>query len=55
MVEKLQVVLQVSSQVHPEDYACSDVMHDLSTSLQGLPTVISTSDGLRYDVLHGRR
>jgi hypothetical protein len=49
----LFVVLQISSQEHPEDYAASDVLHDLSTALQGLPVVISTSDSLRYAVLLG--
>ena len=49
----LFVVLQVSPQEHPEDYAASDVLHDLSTALQGLPIVISNSDGLRYAVLLG--
>jgi len=49
----LFVVLQVSPQEHTEDYAASDVLHDLSTELGGLPVEISISDGLRYAVLLG--
>jgi len=49
----LFVVLQVSPQEHPEDYASSEVLHELSTALQGLPIVISNTDGLRYAVLLG--
>ena len=49
----LFVVLQASPQEHPEDYAASDVLHDLSTELGGLPVEISVSDELRYAVLLG--
>jgi hypothetical protein len=49
----LFVVFEASPQEHPEDYAAPDVLHDLSTALQGLPIVISNSDGLRYAVLLG--
>jgi len=49
----LFIVLEVGPQEHPEDYAASDVLHDLSTAVQGLPVVISDSDGLRYAVLLG--
>ena len=49
----LFVILEVSPQEHPEDYAASDVLHDLSTAFQGLPVVISNSAGLRYAVLLG--
>jgi hypothetical protein len=49
----LFVVLQASPMEHLENYAASDVLHDLSTALQGLPVVISNSDGLRYAVLLG--
>jgi len=49
----LFVVLEASHQEHPEDYAASDVLHDLSTALGGLPVVINDSDGLRYAVLLG--
>jgi hypothetical protein len=49
----LFIVLEVSPQEHPEDYTTSDVLHDLSTALQGFPVVISNSDGLRYAVLLG--
>jgi hypothetical protein len=47
----LFVVLEVSPQDHREDYAASDVLHNLSTALHGLPVVIGSSDGLRYAVL----
>jgi hypothetical protein len=47
----LFVVLEVSPQEHPEDYAASDVLEYLSTALQGLPIVVSDSYGLRYAVL----
>jgi hypothetical protein len=47
----LFVVLEVSPQDHLEDYAASDVLHNLSTALHGLPVVISDSYGLRYAVL----
>jgi len=49
----LFIVLEISPMEHLEDYAASDVLHDLSTALQGLPIVISNSDGLRYAVLLG--
>jgi len=49
----LFVVFEASPQEHPEDYAASDVLHDLSSALQGLPVVINNSDGLRYAVLLG--
>ena len=49
----LFVALEASPMEHPEDYAAPDVLHDLSTALQGLPIVISNSDGLRYAVLLG--
>ncbi len=49
----LFVVLEVSPQDHLEDYAASDVLHNLSTALYGLPVVISDSYGLRYAVLLG--
>ena len=49
----LFIVLEVGPQEHPEDYAATDVLHDLSTAVQGLPVVISDSDGLRYAVLLG--
>jgi hypothetical protein len=48
----LFVVLEVSN-LHPEDYAASDVLRYLSTALHGLPVVISDSYGLRYAVLLG--
>jgi hypothetical protein len=47
----LFVVLEVSN--YPEDYTGADVLHYLSTSLHGLPVVISESYGLRYAVLLG--
>lgn len=47
----LFVVLEVSPQEHPEDYATSNVLHYLSTALHGLPVVISNSYGMRYAVL----
>jgi len=49
----LFVVFEAGHQEHPEDYAAPDVLHDLSTALQGLPIVISNTDGLRYAVLLG--
>jgi hypothetical protein len=49
----LFVVFEAGNQEHPEDYAAPDVLHDLSTALQGLPVVISNTDGLRYGVLLG--
>ena len=49
----LFVVLEMSPMEHQEDYTASDVLHDLSTALQGLPIDVSTSDGLRYAVLLG--
>jgi hypothetical protein len=49
----LFVSLEASPMEHLEDYAASNVLHDLSTALQGLPIVISNSDGLRYAVLLG--
>jgi hypothetical protein len=36
---------------YPEDYAPSEVCHDISRALHGLPVVISESYGLRYAVL----
>ena len=47
----LFVVLEVGPLNHPEDYAAPEVLHYLSTALQGLPVVISDSYGLRYAVL----
>jgi hypothetical protein len=47
----LFAVLEVSPQNHPEDYAAAEVLHYLSTALNGLPVVISESYGLRYAVL----
>jgi len=49
----LFVVLEVSPQNYPEDYATPDVLDYLSTALHGLPVVISESYGLRYAVLLG--
>lgn len=49
----LFVVLEVGPLQHPEAYATPDVLHYLSTALQGLPVVISDSYGLRYAVLLG--
>jgi len=49
----LFIVLEVGLQEHLEDYADSDLLHSLSSALQGLPIVISNSDGLRYAVLLG--
>jgi hypothetical protein len=49
----LFVVLEVSPQDHLEDYAASDVLHNLSTALRGLPVVIGSSYGLHYGVLLG--
>ena len=49
----LFVALEASPMEHLEDYAASNVLHDLSTALQGLPIVISNSNGLRYAVLLG--
>lgn len=49
----LFVVLEVSQLDHPEDYSALNVLHYLSTALQGLPVVISDSYGLRYAVLLG--
>ena len=49
----LFVVLEVSPQNYPEDYATSDVCYYLSRALHGLPVVISESYGLRYAVLLG--
>jgi hypothetical protein len=49
----LFVVLEVSPLKHPEDYTAPDVLHYLSTALQGLPVVMSDSYGLRYAVLLG--
>ncbi|MBN1668578.1 MAG: hypothetical protein JW862_15895 [Anaerolineales bacterium] len=47
----LFVVLEVSPQNYPEDYATTEVLDFLSSALQGLPVVISESYGLRYAVL----
>lgn len=49
----LFVVLEVDPLSHLEDYATSDMLHYLSTSLNGLPVVISNSYGMRYAVLLG--
>jgi hypothetical protein len=49
----LFVVLEVGPLNHPDDYAASDVLDHLSTSLHGLPVVISESYGMRYAVLIG--
>ncbi len=47
----LFVVLEVSPLEPLEDYATGDVLDYLSTALNGLPVVISSSYGLRYAVL----
>jgi hypothetical protein len=47
----LFVVLDLSYPIYVEDYANSDVLHDLSAGLFGHPVVVSTSDGFRYAVL----
>jgi hypothetical protein len=47
----LFIVLEVND--YPEDYTAADVLNYLSTSLHGLPVVISESYGLRYAVLLG--
>ena len=47
----LFVVLEVGPLNHPEDYAAPNVLHYLSTALNGLPVVLSDSYGLRYAVL----
>jgi len=49
----LFIAFEASPMEHLEDYAASNVLHDLSTALQGLPVVISNTDGLRYAVLLG--
>jgi len=49
----LFVVFVASPQENKEDYAASDVLHDLSITLQGLPVIISNTDDLRYAVLLG--
>ena len=49
----LFIVLEVSPEQPLEDYAASDVLTYLSTTLHGLPVVISDSYGLRYAVLLG--
>jgi len=49
----LFIVFEASPMENLEDYAAADVLHDLSTALQGLPVVINNSDGLRYAVLLG--
>jgi hypothetical protein len=49
----LFVVLEVSPEDHPENYASPDVLDSISNALQGLPVVISESYGLRYAVLLG--
>ena len=49
----LFVSMEASPMEHLEDYAASNVLHDLSTALQGLPVVLNNSDGLRYAVLLG--
>jgi len=49
----LFVAFQASPMENLEDYAASNVLHGLSTALQGLPVVISNTDGLRYAVLLG--
>jgi hypothetical protein len=48
-------VLEVSPADHPEDYAAPDLLRYLSTSLQGLPVVVSESYGLRFAILLGPR
>lgn len=47
----LFVVLEVSPLQPLEDYIASDVLDYLSTTLHGLPVVVSDSSGLRYAVL----
>jgi hypothetical protein len=49
----LFIELVASPQENPEDYTSSDVLHDLSSALQGLPVLISNTDNLRYAVLLG--
>lgn len=49
----LFAVLEVRPQDHPEDYTAPELLHDLSTALNGLPVVVSDSYGLRYAVLLG--
>jgi hypothetical protein len=49
----LFIALGASPQEHPEDYTTPEVLHDLSTALQGLPVMINITEGLRYAVLLG--
>lgn len=49
----LFVVLEVSSDDHPEDYGSAYALQYLSTGLQGLPVVISNVYGMRYAILLG--
>jgi hypothetical protein len=49
----LFVTLEISPMEHLEDYAASNVLHDLSTALNGFPVLINNTDGLRYAVLLG--
>jgi hypothetical protein len=47
----LFIVLEVSLHDQLDDYANSDVMNALSVSLNGIPVVVSRSNGLRYAIL----
>jgi hypothetical protein len=47
----LFIVLEVSLHDQLSDYGSSDVMNALSISLNGIPVVLSRSNGLRYAVL----
>lgn len=47
----LFIVLEVDPLSHLEDYGSAEVLKYLSTSLNGMPVVISNSYGMRYAVL----
>jgi hypothetical protein len=47
----LFIVLEVSLHDQLDDYANSDVMNALSISFNGIPVLLSRSNGLRYAVL----
>jgi hypothetical protein len=47
----LFIVLEVNPYDQLDDYANSDVINALSISLNGIPIVLSRSNGLRYAVL----
>jgi hypothetical protein len=51
----LFIVLEVSPHDQLSDYGSSDVMNALSISLNGIPVVVSRSNGLRYAVLLSSR